>query len=72
MEECLWQQKSRVLSFKVGDCNTTYFRRMFSCKRYVNVITPFMVGLSEPTLLSDLKRVVTDAFKVYFQSSKAI
>jgi hypothetical protein len=38
-EEILWRKKSRVQWLKEGECNTKFFHKAMTHRRYINLIT---------------------------------
>lgn len=65
MEESLWKQKLRVMWIDEGDRNTFFSHKMASNRRWVNLIMPSTVVLSD-NLLSKLKMIVNGAFESRF------
>lgn len=72
MEESMWRQKSKILWFKDGECNTAYFHKIGSCRKRANVITHTLVGLKEKASVSKVKRTMTNVFQGCFKSPQGV
>lgn len=72
LEESMWPQKSKVSGLRDGYYNTLHFQKIALNRRWVNIITPPMAGLSENALVSEVMLVVSKAFLGRFKSNKWI
>lgn len=66
----MWMQISRVLWLREGDRNIFYFHKVALSRRKSNVITPSILGLSDDTSATEVKRHVTSAFEGCYKSRK--